>query len=713
MLRPGTSPIEAEPAPSGQPTLSRLVDDFFTSRLSRTVGFQFRTSQREMALAVARTLESKSKLAVEAGTGTGKSIAYLVPLLLREGSPGKPAIIATKTVQLQHQLLEKDLPVLQGLLDSPKKVVQAKGWNNYLCLRKVTTPDEPSLLELGPEFPTLHRLLQANDGKLTRHEAPLDNQQWNRVKADPLDCQKRNCPYFAQCGLFAERRELETAELIVTNHAFLLTDLRLKREGRALLPEAGVLVLDEAHRVDDVATEHLAVRFDPERTHSCLTAPLLASADGWLAATRFTFLMTLPEMEFQEWSLRFDQVILGSLKDLDLLATGVFAELGALTQLFMELKLDLRGVLHSEAGERVANLLSEMCLALEESAGIIALLCRQYEERFEFAAPPELIRLGQSVARLGYDLQFLLECDSPDWVYLLEPDSRAIVAKPVDNSEALRDELFADFDSVILTSASLKVAESFRFFKRRCGLDDEVTELSLPSPFEFEKQTFIGIASSGPDPSSADYPLYLAPSLIRLLQGLQGRTLILTTSHRRVQEYSELLRGPLAQAGIQTLSQGRGATSQLLRSFTSSEASVLIGVDTFWEGVDIPGERLSCVVMTRFPFPVPSDVLFHARSLKVEREGGSAFGDLSLPLVGLKLKQGFGRLLRTERDRGVFLLTDPRASSRSYGRKLLRDLPCRHGVRAPVEELVDQALDWSRANLFLMDGLAHDRGGET
>lgn len=654
-------------------------------------------------MAVARAIEEKTELTVEAGTGTGKSVAYLVPLLLREGPSLKPAIIATKTVQLQHQLLEKDLPILQSLLDSPKKVVQAKGWNNYVCLRKVVTPDEPSLRDIGPELPMLHQLLQASEGKLTRHETPLENHQWNRVKADPLDCQKRNCPHFSQCGLFSERRELETAELIVTNHAFLLTDLRLKREGRALLPEASVLVLDEAHRVDDVATEHLAVRFDPERVHSCLGAPLLAGVDGWLAATRFTFLMTLPEMDFQEWSARFDRAVLGSLRDLDQLAAEVFSELGALTRLFTESKLDLKGVLHSDAGERVANILSEMCLALEESADAMALLCRQYEERFEFSAPPELVRLGQSVARVGYDLQFLLECESSDWVYLLELESLAIVAKPVDNADALRSELLSDFESVILTSASLKVAGSFRFFKRRCGLNEEVRELSLSSPFEFEKQTFIGVSCSGPNPSSSDYPAHLTPSLVRLVQGLQGRTLLLTTSHRRVQEYYESLRGPLAKFGIQTLSQGREATSHLLRRFTSDEASVLIGVDTFWEGVDIPGERLSCVVMTRFPFPVPSDVLFQARSLKVENEGGNPFDDLSLPLVGLKLKQGFGRLLRTENDRGIFLLTDPRASTKSYGRKLLRELPCRHAVHAPVDELVDRALSWSRENLFFDD----------
>lgn len=686
---------ETEPSQAPAQDLVAAVLDFFENRLDKEAEFKSRPAQREMAIAVARAIETRGRLAVEAGTGTGKSLAYLVPLLLRTDHPELPAIIATKTVQLQQQLLEKDLPVLQRLLDTPRKVVQAKGWNNYACWRKIQTPEEPTLRELGPLLHTLHRTMVHNSGRLTRMESDLPNHQWNRIKADPLDCQKRNCPHFAQCGLFLERRELETAEIVVTNHAFLLTDLRLKREGRGLLPLASVLVLDEAHRIDDVATEHLAVRFDTERVHSILSAPLLSGHDGWLAATRFTFLMTLPESDFHEWSDRFDRTVLGALRDLDLLCTEIFMELKFLGQLLKESRHSLSHALHSQAGERLANLLSEACMGLEESANDMASLCKQYEERFEFSAPPELVRLGQSVAKFGYDLQFLLECESEDWVYMLETDHQALVARPVDNAEALQTELYSDFHSVIVTSASLRVADSFHFFKRRTGLTQEVTELTLPSPFDFENHTFVGLADSGPEPGSDDYPRHLAPGLLRLVVGLEGRTMLLTTSHRRVQEYEELLRGPLSQQGIRVLAQGRASTAQLLRSFTSDGNWLLIGVDTFWEGVDIPGERLSCVVMTRFPFPVPSDVLFQARAKKVEAEGGNSFDELSLPLVGLKLKQGFGRLLRVENDRGIFLLTDPRAGSRWFGKKLVKNLPCRHAVRGDIEELVEGALTWA------------------
>lgn len=685
------------------PQLEPLVAEFFRDRLPTVDGFQPREAQLQMALAVARTIEQGGRLAVEAGTGTGKSLAYLVPLLLKQDLDESPVVIATKTVQLQHQLLKKDLPALQTLLDAPRKVVQAKGWSNYACTRKVESPDEPSLRELGPLLTDLRRQLLNRSGRLTRQEASLEHHQWARIKADPLDCQKRNCPHFAQCGLFAERRELETAEVIITNHAFLLTDLRMKREGRALLPEGCVLVLDEAHRLDDVATEHLAVRFDPDRVFSGISSPLLSGHDGWLAATRFTFLMTLPESEFQEWSALFDQIVLLGLKDLETASAQLFMEIANVAFEVGEPRLSLSQLLHSQVGERLANLCSEMCMGLEETADRMAVLCKSYEERFEFNAPPELLRLSQGVARLGYDLQFLLECESEDWVYLLESDAQALVARPVDNSTALETELFADYQAVIVTSASLKVSESFHFFRSRVGLVSDVTELTFPSPFEVSLNTFVGLTDQGPEPNSKQYAEYLRPALSKLVGNLGGRTLLLTTSHRRVREFADLLRAPLAEWGVQVLVQGRESAAQLLRRFTSPGRYLLIGVDTFWEGVDIPGERLSCVVMTRLPFPVPSDVLFEARCKRIESEGGNAFSELSMPLVGLKMKQGFGRLLRNENDRGIFLLTDPRALKKRYGRQLLRNIPCSHASRGELDEVVDRALLWSKENLDLAD----------
>jgi len=682
-------------------TLTASVEHFFREILPHVPGFQPRDAQLQMALAVARAIENGDRLTVEAGTGTGKSLAYLVPLLLHHSEDEAPSVVATKTLQLQYQLLKKDLPALQKLLPVPRKVVQAKGWSNYVCIRKVEAPDEQSLRSIGPHLGRISQLLKARSGKLTRQETPLTHSQWDRVKADPHDCQKRHCPHFGSCGLFAERRELESAELVVTNHAFLLTDLRLRREGRALLPDGEVLVVDEAHRLDDVATEHLAVRLDEDRIFSVVSSPLQSGSDGWLAATRFTFLMSLPESDFQEWSERFDGTVLLGLKDLESLASEVLLQIQGVLIADTAPRMNLKTLLHSDLGEPLANVCSEMCLACESVAQSMLGLCREYEETFHQPPPPELLRLAQSVDRFFADLQFLLECDSPDWVYLLESNPPSIIARPVDNSEALRTELFGDFSSVITTSASLQVSGSFHFFKRKVGLEMESPEFAFPSPFQVLQNTFIGLADGGPEPNSRDYVNHLTPHLVALAGGLGGRTFLLTTSHARVQEFSQALRGPLSQLGIAVLSQGQGSPAQLLKSFSERGRSVLVGVDTFWEGVDIPGEELSCVVMTRLPFPVPTDVLFSARARRIEEEGGRAFDDLSLPLVGLKMKQGFGRLLRTERDRGIFLLTDPRINTKSYGRRLKKDLPTSHAVTADIQELTTQALLWSTTHLQL------------
>lgn len=677
------------------------VDFFFNQELPQIDGYQVRSSQLEMARAIAGHIKNKAYLAVEAGTGTGKSLAYLVPLLLRESPTDSPAIVATKTVQLQHQLLKKDIPILQSLLPAPKKVVQAKGWSNYACIRKVETPDEQSLRELGKVLPGLRQQLVSLGGKLTRQEATLSRKNWDRVKADPLDCQKRNCPHFQSCGLFAERRELENAELVITNHAFLLTDLRMQREGGGLLPDCDVLIVDEAHRLDDVATEHLAIRFDPDRVYSIISSPLLHGSDGWLAATRFTFLMTLPESDFMEWSSHFDSVVLMNLRNLEDLCQDIFVELQQV--LFDQVRLDLRPLLFDARGEHLANLCSELCLSLDETANSIQSMCSEYEKKFDSSPPPELLRLAQSLGAFGYDLQFLLECDSPDWVYLLESDPPTLVARPVDNAEALRSELFNEYESVVVTSASLQVNGSFHFFKSRSGLVDGVSEMSFESPFRVTENTFLGFSTSGPEPGNPEYPSTLAPHLIELADCLGGRLFLLTTSHRRVQEFQSLLSPALAGLGINVLAQGDEPAPQLIRRFSSPGRQILIGVDTFWEGVDIPGERLSCVVMTRLPFPVPSDPLFQARAEKVESDGGNAFGDLSMPLVGLKIKQGFGRLLRSETDKGIFLLTDPRASTKAYGNKLLKNIPCGGAHRGPTSEIFEQAMDWAYQNLSEME----------
>lgn len=684
--------------PSESDDLLDQVERFFEHELTRMTGLEPRQSQRAMAIAVARVLQDGGRLAVEAPTGTGKSLAYLVPLLLRDSPVQQAAVIATKTLQLQEQLMKKDLPFLQSLLPVPRHVVQARGWNNYLCLRKVESPGEETVRELGPELARLKSLANEAGGRLTRGQVRLPPSSWQLIQADPVDCQKQRCPHFSRCGLFAERRELENADLIITNHAFLLSDLKIRRDGGGLLPECDVLVLDEAHRLDDVATDHLAVRFDTERLHSVISAPL----QGWLESVRFALLAHLPEAHLLEWSSRFDSLVVMALKDLEGLGQRLLAEIAAAkTYLSIESSSLPHAWLRGLTGESVANLASELSYGLDGLVDELTSLSQQYGELSPLGAPPDLVRLARSLRRFAQELEFLLSGVDPDWVFLCEPLSPALVARPIDNSQTLNSELFDGYQSVIVTSATLRVNDSFQFFLQRSGLGVEPTlELALESPFDTKNATFVGLASGGPDPNDPEFAQALSPHLRELMVGLRGRTFLLTTSYRRLTEFARLLGPPLREAGVELLVQGQAPAPQLLQRFNSPGAYVLLGVDTFWEGVDIPGERLSCVVLTRLPFPVPNDPLFAARAQRIERQGGNAFDHLSLPLTALKLKQGFGRLLRGASDRGVFLLLDPRVGRKAYGQTLTRHLPGRNARYGLPEFLVAEALAWSEANLY-------------
>lgn len=686
-----TQPDDSQPL-----ALHQQVVEFFQHQSSLRPEFEARKSQIEMSVKIATVLQEGGHLAVEAGTGTGKSLAYLVPLLLQETHTGKPVVIATKTLQLQKQLLEKDLPQLLAELRAPKTVVQARGWSNYLCLRKLDSPSESALREVGETINELRTLANQNQGIVIKQDVSISLNEWMALQADPLDCQKRQCPQFSKCGLFTERRNLETADIIVTNHAFLLSDIKLRREGNSLLPDSQTLVIDEAHRLEEVATEHLATRVDSQRCQSVISAPLLSSHSGWLANCRFQLLGQVPDAYLQEWSQQFDSVVLWGLKDCEILAAKVLDELRLLGQELGGVATFPHSILLTAAGERLANLASEFCHQLQETAGQIRYMISAYDEISPISAPPELARISQSLTALATDLEFLLAAESSDWVYQCQSHEPALLARPVDSSETLRSELFSLFETCIMTSASLRVNGSFEFFLDRTGFANANTKIAAyESPFNIKDSAFFGIADSGPEPGEADYPQRIALSLMSLLTGMQGRTLILTTSHRRVREFRELLEAPLREWGIELLSQGSASPAQLLERFKKPGSRVLLGVDSFWEGVDIPGERLSCVVMTRLPFPVPTDSLFSARSQRVEASGGNAFRQLSIPLTALKLKQGFGRLLRTSQDRGVFLLLDPRISTKRYGKSLLRDLQANRAVYGSPDTLVSEALIWA------------------
>lgn len=674
--------------PERYPGLKAQVTAFFRESLTSLDGFEERTGQLDMALSVAHALSFQERVAIEAPTGTGKTLAYLVPLVIAALDAGRPMLIATKTLQLQHQLANNEIPRLQSLLPKPLNVVQARGWSNYLCLRRLAYPTPQAIAALGANFQDLQILADRQKGHVLHQDCHLSSSAWASIQADPLDCPRRRCPFYTQCGLFQDRRSLENAHIILTNHAFLLRDLSSRRHGYNLLPQADALVIDEAHRLETVATEQLSRSIDPSRLAFTLSAPLT----GRLESARSHLLAQVPESELLDWITRFDHDIIYGLKALEDLGSDFLqhlTEIGSI-QRFHELKLEAIPPVWTQ----------ELSAALHHFRTNLTSCITKAEATLSLGCPAELTNLASSLEYFHHDLDFLVKGDDPDWVFTLDPHIPALVARPITCGDILEAELFSFYRTVILTSATLRINRSFSFFFRQTGLDHApISELVLASPFNLAKASFIGLTSEGLEPQEDGFHHSHCPPILRLVHHLRGRTLLLTTSYSSLRDYAQLLAPSLDEMGISLLMQGQASPQDLIEQFRATGAHLLLGVDTFWEGVDIPGERLSCVISTRLPFPVPTDPLFAARSRRLESQGLRAFEHLSLPLTALKLKQGFGRLLRQSSDRGIFLLLDPRIKRKAYGRSLANNLPAQHMTWAPLNELVDHAVNWAEQNL--------------
>ncbi len=682
--------------------LESTVSQVFDQVLPRTgTGYEVRAGQKHMALLIARAFEQKSRIAIEAATGTGKSLAYLIPALLESSSPGNQTIVSTKTLQLQNQLLQKEIPSVLSILPQPKLVALARGWSNYLCLRRFESFSDNPVSGSEVWLERLRRQTQESHGAVTRDNCGVPSKDWLHLKADPLDCAKRLCPHFSACGLFKERKSLESADLIVTNHAFLLSDLRLRRRGNPLLPNAAHLIVDEAHRLDEVATEHLAVKLELESVLETLGGGTTAGS-SWMDATRFRIAVHLGPALASKVLDRLARVtwLLKSARDSAETFWLCLDRLGAEFCRSLQRGSAPMASLSLPEGEDAALSAAAFLTHLTDCATECSALCLECYSELETPEFPELENFVSRLTHLKLDLEFLLEASSPEWVYSIEYPSRSLLARPVDSSAILEQELFTNFHSVCLTSASLTVGSSFKFLLDRIGFQNQPEDRHvISSPFRPEEKAFIGFVNDTPEPNQDDYPDIIAPAVVQLVTGLGGRTLLLATSHRRLKEYEALLSHGLLGSGVRILRQGTRPTSELIATFRSPGRWLLLGVDSLWEGVDIPGSQLCCVIVTKLPFPVPSDPLFAARSERIENGGGNSFRELSLPAACLKLKQGFGRLLRTHQDKGIFLVFDSRLQRRWYGPTLVQSLPTASPFKGGLSEVVHEALNWAETHL--------------
>jgi ATP-dependent DNA helicase DinG len=652
------------------------------SSVVREATLENRPQQNEMAEAITQALEGGGFLMVEAGTGVGKSFAYLIPALEYALKNGGPVVVSTHTLTLQEQLYQKDVPIVLEALEKEGKglasAVLMKGRGNYLSKRRLALALENNQqMDFEGEGSRLLKIQEwastSPEGTLSSAGFPIASEIWGEVKSDPFHCLGPKCQTFKTCFYHSVRQKGHGAHIILVNHALLLADLSLKmEEEQGVLPPYEVLIVDEAHHLPALAAEHLATSVS---LTDCLglVRRLLYSDDKSDKGRKglFTLLPTSGAgeavMEFKAASEGFFNEI--ALSALPLNAVNRSYPLPAETPSVERLSLPLQKI----------GYLLEMA---EKSAPSEELAMEARGTREECRA---------LVKRLSYILERGWGEES---CYVVEPDgaalrrgeikASAIKAIPLDASGLLREHLLSSVKSVVFTSATLSVGNDFAYFKHSLGLDDfeekeRVKTLLVGSPFNYKKQVTLFLPRTMPHPRREEegYTRAVIDYTRASLKHSHGKAFVLFTSFKMLRQVSEAVRKDMEQMGITLLIQGEEGwdRTRLLKVFREDVHSVLFGVNSFWEGVDVPGEALSNLIITKLPFQVPEGPLVEARHARMKEQGLEPFQMESLPEAVLRLKQGFGRLIRTATDVGTVTILDPRVTSESWGRVFLKALP--------------------------------------
>ncbi len=633
-----------------------LVDDGPIA--DRLPGYEPRPEQQAMAEAIARALDQPKHVAVEAGTGVGKTFAYLLPAIERIVEHNQRVVVSTHTIALQEQLFFKDIPFLQQALGVEFKAELVKGRNNYLSLRRLKGASEKQE-SLFPGLYTrkaLHAIedwaYETQDGSLSDLPEQPPFEIWEKVRSDHGNCLGRRCPTYLECFYQRARRRAEQAHLLVVNHALLMADLMLRRDNASVLPDHDIVIIDEAHTLENVATDHFGFRVSNSQTQHLL-AGLFNERSG--------------------------KGLLATLGD-DAQRRAVVDAQAACTQFFNDL-LNWQRTRGRSNGRLVAeppvrNVLSP---ALAQLARVLEplkkALPRDEDKQDVDAAMGRAVETAQS-------LEVLLSQAHDEHVYWIEEETGrsarvSLCGAPLDVAALLNELLWSRVQSAVLTSATLATSDGrFDYLLGRLGVADAET-LQLGSPFDFEEQVTAHIEAGLPDPSSGQTFVDAAcRAIVHYLRRTEGRAFVLFTSYRMLGDAARYVRDELGAEGYTFLVQGESLPrSQMLAKFRETARAVIFGTDSFWQGVDVVGDALSNVIIVKLPFAVPDRPTVEARIDLIRRRGGNPFGEFQLPEAVLKFRQGFGRLIRSKSDRGIVVILDPRVVRKGYGRQFLAGLP--------------------------------------
>ncbi|HEX5109071.1 MAG TPA: helicase C-terminal domain-containing protein [Vicinamibacterales bacterium] len=673
--------MSRNPAPA---SLAALVDAIFArdGKLATSVpGYERREGQQQMAAAVAALIEDGGTLLAEAGTGTGKTLAYLVPAILS----GQRLLISTGTKNLQEQIFLKDVPALQEALGIPFTATLMKGRGNYLCLHRWqvyrdnvegNTASGGRLIDSGDRvlLPVIDEWLERTEtgDRAELADLPEDLPVWSELSAEASSCLGTECPRYNDCFVTLMRQRAAESDVVIVNHHLLCADAAVRQSAYGeVIPASPALVIDEAHQLEDVATQYFGVAVSNFRIDDLLrdTTRQLASrppgsSDGSTVSAQFTPAQVNRISQASAWlsdcaRTFFDGIGQGRASTASETRVRYTAETLAP---------------HAEAGMDVAGALDRLEAAMTPAAAAPA-----GSPDFEDEA---VAAIRRRATEMSQDLRRLLRADDPDYVFFLEARGRGVVlrAAPINVAHIVRDTLLDRFRSVLLTSATLTVDRSFEYIRRRLGVQ-RPRELQVASEFDYTTQALLYLPRRMPPPKAPAFAAAAAREAIEILKRSRGRAFVLFTSYAVLRSVEPLLRMALT---FPMLVQGTAPRSRLIEEFRRTPNAVLLGTSSFWQGVDVVGEALSCVIVDKLPFASPGDPVTAARIDAVRTAGGDAFADYQVPLAILTLQQGLGRLLRHRTDRGVLAILDPRLRTMGYGRRFLTSLP-----PAPVTHELD------------------------
>jgi ATP-dependent DNA helicase DinG len=640
--------------------------------IARRLGerYEFRPQQVEMAAAVGEALEIGEHLLVEAGTGVGKSFAYLLPAIDFAVRQKKRIVISTHTINLQEQLIEKDIPLLQSVYPDEFSAVLVKGRSNYLCKRRMeqTSRRSTSLFEFDRQMDSLHMVMdwasKTNDGSLADLPILPDGDVWDKVCAEQGNCLGKKCNFYKDCFWQAAKRRMQSGKILIVNHALFFSDLSLRMAGINYLPKYDAVILDEAHTVEDVAGEHFGLKvsegglryqlrnlFDPRKGKGLLNGHGAYAIDAMediedLSGRIDRFFSRV--LRWQQQNGRSN----GRVNEPHWVQNDISPKL-------RDLSLHLKAMLTHVKSE-------------EETSEIIA--------------------QAERVANLGQMLEVILSQSMDETVYWIEVTQRgtqkiSLHAAPINIGAGLKKHLFEKVKSVVLTSATLctgnksasnSKADGFSYIKSRLGIEKART-LLLGSPFDYSKQATLFVESDLPEPNDPMFVKRACERIVHYLKMTAGGAFVLFTSYGMLNSAHERLRPILDELKLPLLVHGQGPPARvLLERFKATPNAVLLGTTSFWQGVDVQGDQLRNVIVVKLPFAVPDEPVIEARLDAIKKRGGNPFMEYSVPEAIIKLKQGFGRLIRSKSDEGIVVILDSRIKTKRYGRLFLEALPaCR------------------------------------